>query len=40
MKFRFKGERTLMAVERTSVSFSGEDLAALAGFQGPQGDVH
>ncbi len=30
MNFRFKGERTLMAIERTSISFSGEDLAALA----------
>jgi len=30
MKFRFNGERRLTVVERTSVSFSGEDLAALA----------
>lgn len=30
MKFRLKGERTLRVVDRTSVSFSREDLEALA----------
>lgn len=30
MSFRFKGERTLIVTERTSISFSRDDLIALA----------
>jgi hypothetical protein len=30
MPFRLKGERTLIMAERTSISFSREDLVALA----------
>ena len=30
MPFRFKGERTLIVAERTAISFSRDDLTALA----------